>query len=109
WCLAFLQTVHWFNPLIALAFARARAQRELARDAMVLAATTPIEQNNYGQTIVKLVESFARLGPRPGTIGILEDNGGKNQLKRRITMIANFQRPMPAATILAVVIAALLA
>jgi len=62
WCLAILQTLHWFNPLIALAFARARGQRELARDAMVLAATAPTQQNSYGQTIVKLVESFARIG-----------------------------------------------
>src|ERR1041385_4923041 len=70
WLLAILQTLHWFNPLIHLAFARARAERELARDAMVLSAATPQEQTSYGQTIVKLVESFARLGPRPGTIGI---------------------------------------
>src|SRR5213075_1439176 len=52
--------------------------------------------------------SFARLGPRPGTIGILEGNGGKTQLKRRITMIADFKRPMRGGTILAGLIAAAL-
>jgi beta-lactamase regulating signal transducer with metallopeptidase domain len=109
WCLAILQILHWFNPVIAFAFARARAERELARDAMVLAAASPDEQTGYGQTIVKLVESFAGLGPRPGTIGILESNSGKAQLKRRIVMIADFKKPMPGAMILAALIAAVLA
>jgi beta-lactamase regulating signal transducer with metallopeptidase domain len=109
WCLAILQALHWFNPLIALAFARARAERELARDAMVLVATDSNEQCSYGQTIVKLVEKFARLGPRPGTIGILEGNSGKTQLKRRITMIADFKRPMRGGTILAALIAVVFA
>jgi beta-lactamase regulating signal transducer with metallopeptidase domain len=37
WVLAIVQAVHWFNPVVWLAFARLRADRELARDAMVLA------------------------------------------------------------------------
>jgi bla regulator protein BlaR1 len=108
WLLAILQTLHWFNPLIWLAFARARAERELARDAMVLAITRPDEETGYGQTILKLVESFGRLGPRPGTIGILEGNSGKQQLKRRITMIADFKRTMRGGTVLGLCIALLL-
>ncbi|HEV8607164.1 MAG TPA: M56 family metallopeptidase [Tepidisphaeraceae bacterium] len=111
WLLAILQTLHWFNPLIHLAFARARSERELARDAMVLRAGQPDDQLNYGHTILKLVESFARLGPRPGTIGILEGNNGKQDkkhLKRRITMIANFKRSMPGSAFLTSIIAIIL-
>jgi beta-lactamase regulating signal transducer with metallopeptidase domain len=108
WLLAILQTLHWFNPLIHLAFARARSERELARDAMVLRAAQPDDPLNYGHTILKLVESFARLGPRPGTIGILEGNNGKSHLKRRITMIANFKSSMPGSALLTSIIAILL-
>ena len=48
------------------------------------------EQHAYGQTIIRLLEGFARPSAMPGLVGILED---KNQMKRRIRMIAQFRRP----------------
>src|SRR6185312_8141312 len=36
WLLALIQIMHWFNPILWIAFARLRADRELARDATVL-------------------------------------------------------------------------
>ena len=35
WLLAVLHIIHWFNPLLWLAFGRLQADREIARDAMV--------------------------------------------------------------------------
>ena len=56
WLWAILLALHWFNPLLWLAQQRAcRADRELARDAMVLAITGPAEAESYGQTILRLV------------------------------------------------------
>jgi hypothetical protein len=87
WVMAVLQIVHWFNPLVWLAFSRMRAERELACDAVALScvgATQP-----YGHTIVKLLSSFGDSLRAPSMAGIVED---KHQMKERITMIAKFQK-----------------
>ncbi|MHC4511144.1 MAG: M56 family metallopeptidase, partial [Planctomycetota bacterium] len=84
-----LQVLHWFNPLIWLAFRRMRADRELACDALVLARTHSDEPKRYGRIIVNLLERFSRPRPLPGMAGIMET---KSQLKRRIAMIAKFKK-----------------
>ncbi|MHC4595886.1 MAG: M56 family metallopeptidase, partial [Planctomycetota bacterium] len=45
-----LQVLHWFNPLIWLAFYRMWADRELACDALVLARTQSSQAKDYGRT-----------------------------------------------------------
>ena len=87
WLATLLQILHWFNPLVWLAFSRMRADRELACDALALSCAAPNESKAYGQTIIKLLEGFVRPSRLPGLIGILED---KSQMKRRIAMIARF-------------------
>jgi len=89
WLTSILQALHWFNPLVWLAFYRLRADRELACDALVLARTQSSESKNYGRTIVSLLERFSRPRHLPAMAGILET---KSQLKRRITMIARFKK-----------------
>ncbi|MCH7557923.1 MAG: PD40 domain-containing protein [Planctomycetes bacterium] len=89
WLMSLLQVLHWFNPLIWLAFYRLRADRELACDALVLARTQSGESKDYGRTIVSLLERFSRSQRLPAMAGILET---KTQLKRRITMIARFKK-----------------
>jgi Tol biopolymer transport system component/beta-lactamase regulating signal transducer with metallopeptidase domain len=84
-----LQVLHWFNPLIWLAFHRLRADRELACDALVLARTQSGQAKDYGRTIVCLLERFSRPRHLPAMAGILET---KAQLKRRIKMIARFKK-----------------
>ena len=84
-----LQVLHWFNPLIWLAFYRIRTDRELACDALVLAQTHSSESKDYGRTIVYLLERFSRPRRLPAMAGILET---KSQLKRRIKMIAKFKK-----------------
>jgi hypothetical protein len=88
WVLSVLLILHWFNPLVWFAFSRLRADRELACDAMALAHAQESERQPYGQTIIKLLERFTRPALVPGLLGILET---KNQMKRRIRMIAKFR------------------
>ena len=89
WLISLLQVLHWFNPLVWLAFYRMRSDRELACDALVMARTQSDEPKSYGRIIVNLVERFSRPQRLPGMAGILET---KAHLKRRITMIARFKK-----------------
>ncbi len=89
WMLLLLQAVHWFNPLVWLAFYRMRADRELACDALALSCAQAAENESYGLTIVKLLEGFGKSGWHPGLTGILEN---KQQMKERIGMIAKFRK-----------------
>ena len=106
WLISLLQVLHWFNPLIWLAFYRLRADRELACDALVLARTQSGQAKDYGRTIVSLLERFSRSQRLPAMAGILET---KAQLKRRIIMITRFKknsyRWSPLAVILIIILA----
>ena len=90
WLVTALQIVHWFNPLLWLGFARLRADRELACDELALLRAGDEAGNAYGETVVKLLENLNRPAAIPGLVGILED---KQQMRRRISMIAGFRRP----------------
>ncbi len=89
WVALGLQAVHWFNPLVWLAFHRLRADRELACDALALSYAPAGENEAYGLTIIKLLEGFGQSAWAPSLVGILEN---KNQMKERIRMIAKFHR-----------------
>jgi beta-lactamase regulating signal transducer with metallopeptidase domain len=89
WLIALLQILHWFNPLVWLAFYRMRADRELACDALALAHAADQDNKPYGRTIVKLLENFGNSLRAPGLAGIVED---KEQMKERILMIARFHK-----------------
>jgi beta-lactamase regulating signal transducer with metallopeptidase domain len=89
WLTLALQAVHWFNPLVWLAFYRLRVDRELACDALALSFAGAGEKESYGLTIIKLLEGFGQSGWAPGAAGILEN---KRQMKERITMIAKFNK-----------------
>lgn len=85
WCAAVLQVLHWFNPLVWFGLARWRNDREIACDAMAVAAAGPERHQAYGRTILKLLEACAGLAPRPGMVGILEH---QRDLARRLRTIA---------------------
>jgi beta-lactamase regulating signal transducer with metallopeptidase domain len=89
WLMAWLQILHWFNPLVWLAFSRMRVDRELACDALALSHVADKENKPYGRTMVKLLESFGDSLRVPSLAGIVED---KQQMKERISMIAKYQR-----------------
>jgi len=84
-----LQIIHWFNPLVWLAFHRLRADRELACDALALSRARAGENESYGLTIVKLLEGFGQSAWGPNLAGILEN---KQQIKERMRMIAKFHK-----------------
>lgn len=89
WLTSILLAMHWFNPLVWLAFSRMRADRELVCDALALTYIGEERRPRYGRTILRLLERFAQQGRLPSMAGILES---KTDLKRRITMIAGFKQ-----------------
>ena len=98
WIATLVHVLHWFNPLVAVAMARMRADRELATDSLVLSQQGEGQNRAYGETLVRLVEFSARPGFLPGAVGILEDKG---ELKRRVTMIATHRRNAYGRSVLA--------
>jgi len=96
-----VQILHWFNPLVWLAFYRMRADRELACDALVLSTMNIDEPQKYGQAIISLVELFYQNRYLPTTVGIMEN---KSQLKGRIVMITNFNKDSKKLTLPAVLL-----
>ncbi len=86
WTITFLQILHWFNPILWFAFNRMRSDLEIACDSLVL--STPKKNQEYGQTIIKVLELTTKISPLPGTVGILED---KDYMKRRIHRIGETQ------------------
>ena len=106
WLVTTLQILHWFNPLLWLGFARLRADRELACDELALLRAGDHTGAAYGETVVKLLENLGRPAAIPGLVGILQD---KKQMRRRISMIANFRRPGRWSALAAILILALAA
>lgn len=104
WLTTILQTIHWFNPVLGWAFHRMRVDRELACDALALSHARDGEARPYGQTVIKVLQGFTRPVVIPGLVGILED---KQQIKERITMIAQF-KPSSGWPVLAVALLSLL-
>jgi beta-lactamase regulating signal transducer with metallopeptidase domain len=99
WFATGLQILHWFNPLVWIAFHRMRADREMACDALALSYVREDENRQYGNTILKLLESFGRSAWAPSMAGAVES---KKQLKERIQMIAKFKKTnhVPAFAVL---------
>jgi len=100
-----VQILHWFNPLVWLAFYRMRSDRELACDALVLSKLSADEPKKYGRTIISLVELFYQNWYLPAMVGIME---AKLQLKRRIRMIARFKKISKKWSLVAVLVIGLI-
>jgi beta-lactamase regulating signal transducer with metallopeptidase domain len=80
-----LRILHWFNPVLWFAFARMRADREMATDDLVLTQGRQLDRACYGETILKVLETLTQPRALPGLVGIGES---KAQLKERIRAIA---------------------
>ena len=110
WLTALLQSLHWFNPLVWWAFARMRADREVACDALALSRMQAEDNERYGGALMTLLERFHYSRRLPVVAGILEN---KAQLKRRLIMITSFKHStrreiVAAAALFAVLSIALL-
>lgn len=100
WLAAAVLVVHWFNPLVWVVVILLRRDRELACDAMALAAMQGDDRPRYGPMLLMLLSSVRSSSPLPGLAGIVE---GSNATQRRIAMIARFRSPSPtrATTVIA--------
>jgi len=103
WLMTVLLALHWFNPAVWLAFARLRAERELACDEIALEAAGKDEGEAYGRTLLHLLTTWSDASPivTPGALGLLERH---LDLRRRLRHIADF-RPgrrlgIPAALVI---------
>jgi Antirepressor regulating drug resistance, predicted signal transduction N-terminal membrane component len=83
-----IQIIHWFNPVLWYAFSCWREDSKIACDAYVLYRIGAGHAHDYGQVIIKMLESCS-LKNVYGVIGLL---GGKSQIKRRIKMISLFNK-----------------
>ncbi|NQT24128.1 WG repeat-containing protein [candidate division KSB1 bacterium] len=97
-----LQILHWFNPLMWLAFYKIRLDREVACDAIALNHLGRDQSKSYGSTILSLLENISSENLLPMTVGIVES---KKNLKRRLTSIAKFKKPKLMWTLIGVLIA----
>jgi beta-lactamase regulating signal transducer with metallopeptidase domain len=101
-----LAAVHWPNLAVHAAFARMRADRELACDELVLARVGGEHGRSYGHTIVTLAQHAPASAPLPGLLGVAERD---NHIRRRIEMITRYRPANRVHAILALVLTALLA
>lgn len=85
-----LLAVHWFNPLLWLAFVRARLDREAACDARVLRDASQEQRVAYGHTLLKMECSQPMQGLAPVFVGMVP---GKQALRLRLHMVVA-SRPM---------------
>ena len=92
-----VQAVHWFNPVVWLAFVRLRSERELACDAAVLRHLDPEDHHRYGSILIELVEQFSTAIPHQGLLPIINN---QTEIKRRILMITQFKPVSRAVTLL---------
>ncbi|MDB9822844.1 TonB family protein [Deltaproteobacteria bacterium] len=89
WLLTIMQIIHWFNPLVWLAFYQMRVDQESACDASVLSRIKHNQYADYANAIIGFLEKFCQNRQLPALAGILES---KSQMKRRIAMITFYKR-----------------
>ena len=88
WCMHVLLIIHWFNPILWFAYRRMREDQEIASDALALSYLDPDKNQEYGYTLIKLLEGFSQPLRVAGNVNLI---GSKKQLQRRITMIKQFK------------------
>jgi len=93
WFVAVIQALHWFNPLVWIAMWRLDEERELACDALALEHLNHDERSAYGETVIQLLD---QLQPPRMVPGLVAMTSTKQQLKRRIQMIATFRNTRTA-------------
>ncbi len=89
WLIAVLQIIHWFNPLVWLAFYQIRVDQESACDAAVLARMKPRQSADYAKAIVGFLEKFCSNCQLPSLAGVLEN---RTQMKKRIAKIVQYRK-----------------
>lgn len=88
WFMHILLIIHWFNPVLWYAYRRMREDQEIASDALALSYLAPDKSQDYGHTLIKLLENLSQPARVAGNVHL---TGSKAQLQRRITMIKQFK------------------
>jgi beta-lactamase regulating signal transducer with metallopeptidase domain len=87
-----LIALHWFNPLLWIAFFKIRADREAACDAQVLHDAPNDRRIAYGHALLKVETAFCPRGLSLGFVGIFQRGSA---LRSRIQSIAVHRAPHP--------------
>ena len=88
-----LMVLHWFNPLLWIAFFKIRTDRESACDAQVLQDAPNNRRIEYGHALLKVETAFCPRGFSLGFVGIFQRGAA---LRSRIQSIATHRAPHPA-------------
>nr|WP_269321918.1 M56 family metallopeptidase [Paenibacillus sp. UNC451MF] len=88
WFMHVLLIIHWFNPVLWYAYRRMREDQEIASDALALSCLAADQRQDYGYTLIKLLESFSQ---PVRVIGNVNLTGSRTQLQRRIKMIKQYK------------------
>ncbi len=98
-----LNIVHWFNPIIWIAFLIMRKDIEVMCDAKVLRKIGQHERRSYADTLLHLIKKTSTKNVRLVTALFMS----KTSIKRRIIMIAKYKKnsPLYIATALLITIA----
>lgn len=96
-----LITLHWFNPLLWLAFFKIRTDREAACDAHVLSNAAPDRRRDYGHALLKVESAFT---PAPLSLGFIGLFQRRAALRHRIQSIANPNPTSPTMKMLTLVL-----
>lgn len=89
WCVALVQALHWFNPVVWFAFHCLRQDRELACDSATLQQLAPAERASYGHTLLQLNDVVSARPVPAVALGILQSS---SHLHRRIHMLVQQPR-----------------
>ncbi len=113
WMLALFASLHWFNPVVHVAFSRLRAEREAVRDHTALTGADQGTARAYGETLLRLLSARRPRAAAPAAAaGIVEGPrlpGGRGDLRRRITMLSQFGSHSRVARIAGAVLVATVA
>ena len=105
WLLAVLCIIHWFNPLLWLAIARMKSDRELARDAWAIRVMARGDRapdtTGYAETLVDLAQ---RLNVRNVAVPLPALFGRTTSLRRRLQMIERVSESRSGSRLLGIVL-----
>ncbi len=96
WWMMLARAVYWFNPLVWMANSAARTDAELACDAMVLARGRDVSPDEYGSTLVRLLEASSRSIRHLAPASVFRN---RREITTRLQMIMAIRRTSLLSTI----------
>ncbi|WP_215158274.1 M56 family metallopeptidase [Paenibacillus sp. ISL-20] len=90
WIMTVQLLLHWFNPILWVAYRKMREDQEISCDAITISHIRADEIREYGYTIVKMLEKKSSRSQR--LLASANFSMGSSQLKRRIRMITRFKK-----------------